>query len=226
LSSKRNNWKGRKMRDDRTAFLLKKQEMGLPLTDAERRELADTPEFVGERDASGNLVGGAMVVPRRPTGAYEQQLEQFAKLMYMDNHEPSADEVAAFVSGKPVGTSHDQAPDVVDEWATDEPPVEPTAAPVTPPPVAAPVAEPSPMPATEAPVGNDAPALPPGHTFVRFLPDGRIVAAFKDPSYPRSPAREVVLDPKRLRKDRARTARAAMVMRRASDDGSKRITRF
>jgi hypothetical protein len=215
------------MQDDRTAFLLRKREL-MPLTEAEQAELAATPEFVGERDASGRFVAGVMVVPRRPSGDYQQQLRAFAAMMNTDNSPPTPEQVEAFVNGdNPIGKhagTHNEAPPV-DEWADDvEPPPPPVAAqaptpPATPPQV--PVIE---RPAPEAPDDQSPVQLPANHTYVRTLPTGEIVALFKDESLPRSPAREVILSPKRLRKQRAQTARAAMKMRRASDDGGRKLS--
>jgi hypothetical protein len=74
------------MRDDRTAFLLRKQEL-MPLTEAERRELAETPEAVGERKPDGSWASGCMIVPRRAVGTYAEQLAAFARLQNIDGSE-------------------------------------------------------------------------------------------------------------------------------------------
>src|SRR5262249_30642928 len=73
--------------------------------------------------------------------------------------------------------------------------------------------------------GDDAPKAEPRDNFPQLgpeyritgkLPDGRYIAMYFDPGLPRSPDRQVLIDPKRLRKAKFNSARA---MRRATGGG-------
>jgi hypothetical protein len=184
----------------------------------------------------------AMVFPPPLAGTtHEEKLSDFARrCMYEDRLATDA-EVAAFVSGGTVGTPHEHQAPVVDAvdaaddpWEDAEPqatnadPGMPIAAAETPTqPAEIPPAEadkPPAEPTAQAPVDSAAPTLPPGYSFVRTLPTGEIVALFKDESLPRNPAREVILSPKKLRKLRAQASRAATKMRRALDDGGRKLS--
>jgi hypothetical protein len=167
-----------------------------------------------------------MVFPAPLAGnTHEEKLGDFARRFMFEDREATPEEVAAFVSGKP--TPNNQAPaDPPDDWANDAEPTPPVANTVTiivPDADAQPATDPG-MAANKLksalkvvgvnPATPKAPMeLPPGHEFVKLLDDGRIVAMFTDESAPRSPARQVILDPKKLKKLRVQTARARSVGR-------------
>jgi hypothetical protein len=189
--------------DDRTNFLEKKIELNIPLTDSERRELAETPQLVGERDANGNFIA-PMVVPRRPAS-----MEDWVRQpLHSDGHEATPDEVANYLNGGRVQSpSPPDAPpvseDQPDDWAND---AEPT-------PAVASVAEPPPVSAS-VPPAPEAPQPAPG--------DDDLIEVH-DPSYPRNPPKLIrrSLLEKQQRKQRMNAAKA---MRRGPDAGGRKMS--
>lgn len=198
------------------------------LSPTEQKHLSELPDIRFTPDGKP-----AMVLPPPLQGnTHDEKLADFARRFMFDDREATPEEISAWMNGGKVATPQIQAPvNEADPWEADGAPEVPaTDQSPTPEPISDDEADklksvlntinsaeqPAEAPTDEAPV-----RLPPGHTFVKFLDDGRIVAMFKDPSYPRSPAREVVLpNPAKVRGKAAEFARRAALWARTAEPKS------